>query len=316
MAGKIDLGKDPSLNDLFMAFTRWSERNHKPDTRDFYQIYQASFIAAVGPSRRVSQVRPTQLTSWLDDNWPIHDVLKNGKVITPCASASTRNGAVRAAKRPFNWGVSQGLINKSPLDVVSLPKPNSRDTYLMPAQYDALIKGVKHDDLRDVMDTLRHTGCRPTELRLIEARWVNMKARCWEFPDDPDLPPKLRGRTVLLNDVARAITERLCQENPEGPIFRSRRRGQPFTSRALVERFRKLRTNVDFHASPYTIRHTFATDAILQGVDLITIKELMGHEDLRMLEKIYQHVKKRGDHLRHALDKATGHLKILDVPSK
>lgn len=61
--------------------------------------------------------------------------------------------------------------------------------------------------------------------------------------------------------------------------------GQPFTSRGLVERFRKLRTGVGFQASPYTLRHTFATGAILQGVDLITIKELMGHEDLRMLEK-------------------------------
>jgi integrase/recombinase XerD len=111
-----------------------------------------------------------------------------------------------------------------------------------------------------------------------------------------------------LNDTAWPITARLCQEDPIGPIFRSRLRGRPFTKAALVERFRKLRTHVDFHASPYTIRHTFATDAILQGVDLITIKELMGHEDLHMLEKIYQHVKKRGDHLRAGLMKATSHL--------
>lgn len=308
MVGKVDLGRDPTLNDLFMAFTRWSERNHKPDTREFYQLYQASFLIAVGPSRRVSQTRPHHLTNWLDDNWPIQDVVRDGKVITPRASASTRNGAVRAVKRPFNWGISQGLIGKSPLQPVKLPKPNSRDTYLMPEQYDALLAKVKREDLRDAMETLRHTGCRPTELRLIEACWVNHQARCWQFPDDPDLPPKLRGRTVLLNDIAWAITERLCREHPEGPIFRSRRRGVPFTSRALVERFRKLRTGLGFHASPYTIRHTFATDAILQGVDLITIKELMGHEDLRMLEKIYQHVKKRGDHLRAGLDKATKHL--------
>ena len=110
------------------------------------------------------------------------------------------------------------------------------------------------------------------------------------------------------SSAAWQITERLCRENTDGPIFRSRIRNKPYSKAALVERFRKLRAHVDFHASPYTIRHTFATDAILQGVDLITIKELMGHEDLRMLEKIYQHVKKRGDHLRAGLAKATGHL--------
>lgn len=122
MAGKVDLGKDPSLNDLFMAFTRWSERNHKPDTREFYRLYQVSFITAVGPSRRVSQVRPIHLTNWLDDKWPIQDVFNGSKLITPRASASTRNGAVRAIKRPFNWGVSEGLIGRSPLDTVKLPK--------------------------------------------------------------------------------------------------------------------------------------------------------------------------------------------------
>jgi site-specific recombinase XerD len=308
MAGEVDIGRDPTLNDLFMAFTRWSERNHKPDTREFYKMYQSSFIATVGPGKRVSQVNPRHVTNWLDDNWPIYDILKGDKVIVPRAAASTRNGAVRAVKRPFNWGVSEGLIGRSPLVAVKTPKPTSRDTYLMPDQYDTLLAQVKHDDMRDVMETLRHTGCRPTELRLIEARWVNHDARCWEFPDDPDLPPKLQGRVVMLNDTAWQITERLCRENTDGPIFRSRIRNKPYSKAALVERFRKLRAHVDFHASPYTIRHTFATDAILQGVDLITIKELMGHEDLRMLEKIYQHVKKRGDHLRAGLEKATVHL--------
>ncbi len=45
-----------------------------------------------------------------------------------------------------------------------------------------------------------------------------------------------------------------------------------------------------------------------EGVDLITIKELMGHKDLRMLEKIYRHVNKCADHLRKGLNRATEHL--------
>jgi site-specific recombinase XerD len=141
-------------------------------------MYQAPFIATIGPGKRVSPVKPRHVTNWLDDNWPIHDILKGDKVIVPRAAASTRNGAVRAMKRPFNWGVSEGLIGRSPLVTVKAPKPNSRDTYSMPEQYDALLRLVKHQDMRDVMETLRHTGCRPTELRLIEALWVNNADRC------------------------------------------------------------------------------------------------------------------------------------------
>jgi site-specific recombinase XerD len=40
----------------------------------------------------------------------------------------------------------------------------------------------------------------------------------------------------------------------------------------------------------------------------MTIKELMGHANLKMLTEIYQHVEKRSDHLRKGLEQATGHL--------
>ena len=56
-----------------------------------------------------------------------------------------------------------------------------------------------------------------------------------------------------------------------------------------------------FRVTPYMIRHTFATRKILEGVDLVTIATLMGHVDLKMLMKTYQHIRRRGEHLRKAL---------------
>jgi site-specific recombinase XerD len=49
------------------------------------------------------------------------------------------------------------------------------------------------------------------------------------------------------------------------------------------------------------VRHTFATEKIAQGIDLVTIATLMGHVDLKMLMRVYQHIRRRGDHLRKAL---------------
>jgi len=53
--------------------------------------------------------------------------------------------------------------------------------------------------------------------------------------------------------------------------------------------------------TPYYVRHTFATEKIIQGVDLVTIATLMAHRSLKMLMTIYQHVRRRGEHLRKAL---------------
>jgi site-specific recombinase XerD len=58
-----------------------------------------------------------------------------------------------------------------------------------------------------------------------------------------------------------------------------------------------------FKLNAYALRHSFATDKIIEGVDLVTIATLMGHRDLKMLQKHYQNVKYRPDHLREALRK-------------
>jgi hypothetical protein len=63
MAGKLDIGRDPTLNDLFLAFARWSERNHKPDTYEFYRMYQVSFIKAVDHLRTGLNLATDSLTA-------------------------------------------------------------------------------------------------------------------------------------------------------------------------------------------------------------------------------------------------------------
>jgi len=44
----------------------------------------------------------------------------------------------------------------------------------------------------------------------------------------------------------------------------------------LNSRCYRLRRKLGFHICPYTIRHAFATEAIMRGLDLISIAKLMG----------------------------------------
>jgi site-specific recombinase XerD len=296
MAGEMPVGSDRRVIVLIDQFLRWSQTNHAPDTFRFYRIYNQSFGKFIPARLKLQDLKPYHLTRWVDAEWP-----------PGSASPNTRHGAIRAVQRAFSWAKKQGLIQVNPIEYVEKPKPCPRDVYLWPEQYEKVLSMIQDEPFRDVVEILRHTGARPQEVRIMEARWLDRENRCWQFPRERS-KGKRKARVVLLNDRAFEISCRNAATHPQGAMFRNSR-GEPWKKKALVDRCRRLRARLDFYVTPYAIRHTFATDAILRGVDLVTIAQLMGHVDLRMLSEIYQHVEKHSEHLRAGLEKATGHLR-------
>jgi len=296
MTGRRDLGNRPLVLDLLEAFLAWCEANRAPGTYNLHRIYCSSFARSIPKALKARDLKPRHLIAWVDANWP-----------AATSSPSTRHCAMRAVQRAMNWARKMGYIEASPLAGVEKPAETRRETYLWPEQYEQVVSLIRDEPFRDYVEILRHTGCRPEEARVVETQHFYRQDRCWILPAKLAKGRK-KPRTILLNDRAMAICTRLALKYPEGPMFRNAR-GRPWRKQAIVNRFRRLRPKLSFYASAYSIRHTFATDAILRGVDLVTIAKMMGHEDLRMLSQVYEHVSKRQDHLRKGLDQATGHIK-------
>lgn len=51
-----------------------------------------------------------------------------------------------------------------------------------------------------------------------------------------------------------------------------------------------IRAGITRRIRPYDLRHAFATEAIAAGADIGTVAKLMGHTDMNMILKHYQHV--------------------------
>jgi integrase len=104
------------------------------------------------------------------------------------------------------------------------------------------------------------------------------------------------------------VCKRLVAKYPTGPLFR-RASGKPFPEAYYLPRLvRVLRRKLGLPESvtPYGYRHTFATDALSNGVPEAHVAELLGHSGTAMLHKHYAHLGTKAATLRAALGRMRG----------
>jgi len=77
---------------------------------------------------------------------------------------------------------------------------------------------------------------------------------------------------------------------PEAAFFRSRLK-RALSRGAIYERVRKysIQAKIPKRVSPHTLRHTFATHLVKADVNLVTIRDLLGHRALSSTQ-VYLHV--------------------------
>ena len=126
---------------------------------------------------------------------------------------------------------------------------------------------------------------------ILNLRWqqVDMKRRMVHLGGSGEFKTKTRqSRSVPLNASSLAVLERLSGRKGERVFLK---RGHPITKDNLTHRFKKavrtaeLSDDLHFHS----LRHTFASWLVQDGVSLYQVGRLLGHTTARTTE-IYAHL--------------------------
>lgn len=130
-----------------------------------------------------------------------------------------------------------------------------------------------------IMELFYASGMRRAELAGVRIADVDLAERTIRVTGKGN-----KERTVVINHAAAEAVAAYLRVRPQSDdphLFLGRGR-KGLTPKHVWRIFRTIYriSGVTKHASPHTLRHSFATHLVENGVDLETVRELLGHESL------------------------------------
>jgi integrase len=216
--------------------------------------------------------RIDEITSW--------DIERFKAVRVKKVTKSTVNRDIAVLKRLFNLAIDWNLIERNPAKKVALYRIDERPMRVLSQDEERRLIEAAAPHFRPLIIVAINTGMRRGEL-------LNLR---WEQVDLHNLTITIshskngRVRHLPINKSAQEVLNELPEPH-EGHVFRYRGLPIKAVKTAFLAAVRRAGIpRCRFH----DLRHTFATRLVLAGVDLATVKELMGHADISTTMK-YAH---------------------------
>jgi len=221
--------------------------------------------------------------------------------------------ALAVVRQVFNFAIHHGLFDgNNPVSKIKLPSSDNRRMRFLTNEEAIMLLGKLKETSQQVHDiaflSLR-TGMRAGEIFNLEWRDVDIDRKILTLRDTKNG----RTRMVFMTEGVKKVFQSMKRRKPSDPVFLDRN-GKPInrishTFQRTVDALgfnngiEDRRYKVCFH----TLRHTFASWLIEDGVSPYVVKELLGHSDFKMTER-YAHVGE--NKMREAVERLYNSFKV------
>jgi site-specific recombinase XerD len=252
-----------------------TERKRSPLTVAAYERDLREFQAFLTETPLI-EVGPSQIRRYIAYLFDEHSYDSR----TVCRKLSSIRALYRFAK-------ITGVMENDP--AFAIPGPSIARRKPAPLKVDEVMKLLRTTlagrsgtaRLRDaaIMELFYASGMRRAEVAGVRLADVDLADRTIRVVGKGN-----KERTVVINRAAAASIEAYLRVRPHtaDPALFLGRGGKGLTPKHVWRIFHAiyLISGMTKHATPHTMRHSFATHLVENGVDLETVRELLGHENL------------------------------------
>ena len=278
------------VTDSFRVKHGFKSERKKISFSDFAEMYLLSYAKVNKRSWKTDEYLLRRLKSTFKGK-EIHEVnslmIENfrSSILSDGAAKSTANRYVALLKVMFNRAIDWNYLDSNPAKKVKLfsETENLRERILSFDDEEALI-GVASGHLRSMIIVGLNTGMRRNEILKLKWEQVDFVMMLVKVENTksgkPRIIPVNRRLFIELDGLKR-------KNGISSFVFLNPKTGLPFTDvkKAFHSAVKQAKIgSLRFH----DLRHTFASRLVAAGVDLITVKELLGHHSVRVTER-YTH---------------------------
>lgn len=159
-------------------------------------------------------------------------------------------------------------------------------------QFSQLYKSVTNPKHKAMVGLFYGTGLRLDELRMLKITSIDSK----DFQIKVIAGKGNKDRfTILPKSILEDLRTYFKKARPKVYLFEGQKSGLPMNNRSIQHAVRQsMKTSGlgDYNFSAHSLRHSFATHLLDQGIDIHTIKELLGHSKIETT-MIYLHLQKK-----------------------
>ncbi len=266
----INKVKNYKFVELAEGYLKWAERQRSYKDK---KLWIKQLVEVFG------NLNVKDLNTRIIEQWQSERMKRN--------KPSTINRILATLKHMINkgvqWEMASDNVLKQVRNVKLLEENNRRLRFLTVEECQTLI-GCCAEHLRPIVTVALHTGMRKSEI--LGLRWKNVDLKHGFIL--LDITKNGERREIPIDTTLEEMFNEMPHSIESIYVFTDPKTGEPYKSvkKSFSTALRKAEIR-DFRF--HDLRHTFASHLVMAGIDLTSVKELLGHRSLTMTLR-YSHL--------------------------